>query len=132
MASPTPIPVAPHAFRDAQIANARLALSELDIDSLDERSGAQVRKALAALTAAPTGERSSIPMDVGVRAQEVAEAHLDAVNEAFFAEQEGDETVESPAYGPYCGGCDTCTVREVLAAAWPVFEADAAVRALTA
>lgn len=33
----------------------------------------------------------------------------------------GDFEVNTPAVGPYCG-CDTRTIREVLAGAWPVIE----------
>ncbi len=35
------------------------------------------------------------------------------------AEALDEEEDDSPAWGPYCG-CDTCVVREVLYAAWPI------------
>ena len=67
--------------------------------------------------------------DWGYHAQKVAAAHLDACNEwqAYYEEggKEGGNPpprVPDPAIGPYCG-CDTCIVRETLAAAWPVIEA---------
>lgn len=55
-------------------------------------------------------------------AQRAAEAHLAACSAAEWAyEETGDlaELAASPATGSGCMGCDTCTVREVLAAAWP-------------
>lgn len=55
----------------------------------------------------------------GLRMQTAAEAHLAGVNEALLLEEEGQTDVDNPAFAPYCG-CDTCTVREVLAGAWPV------------
>lgn len=59
---------------------------------------------------------------MGVLAQRAAELHLAACMEALWAyEEEGDEDVESPASAPFCG-CDTCIVREILWAAWPIFE----------
>lgn len=62
-------------------------------------------------------------MDWGHAMQVAAEKHLDAVNEAFSAYEEGrTPEVEDPSWGPYCG-CETCVVREVLAGAWPVIEA---------
>jgi hypothetical protein len=62
--------------------------------------------------------------DPGWAAHQAAEKHLTAVWEAFYAEEDaedGAEPIESPAFGPFCG-CETCTIREVLAAAWPVIE----------
>ena len=56
--------------------------------------------------------------DFGYEAQRAAEAHLDACMEALD-EQEHGEDVESPASAPF-DGCDTCCVREVLFAAWPI------------
>lgn len=63
--------------------------------------------------------------DPGYAAQQAAEAHLDACEEALWAEEEledGAELPDSPACAPFCG-CQTCVVREVLFAAWPVFTA---------
>lgn len=58
--------------------------------------------------------------DYGLEAHEAAEAHLDACHEAeYYAEEFGEENVESPAFGPFCG-CTTCVVREVLEVAWPI------------
>jgi hypothetical protein len=55
--------------------------------------------------------------------QRAAEERLAACNERLWAEEEGDVDVEHdgpyPAVAPYCG-CDTCVVREVLDAAWPI------------
>lgn len=65
---------------------------------------------------------SERPRNYGEEAQRAAEAHLAACNEAMFAYEDGDESVESPAIAPYCG-CDTCIVREVLFAAWSVMDA---------
>ena len=57
--------------------------------------------------------------DPAALAQKAAEAHLDACFEAMWAYDEGDDEVESPALAPFCG-CQTCIVREVLWAAWPI------------
>lgn len=55
--------------------------------------------------------------DSGVLAQQAAEAHL----EACWAYEHG-ETDEAPDFaGPFCG-CETCQVREVLHAAWPILK----------
>lgn len=43
--------------------------------------------------------------------------HLLACAEAFYAEQNGDTEVKSPAVAPFCG-CDDCVVREILVIAW--------------
>lgn len=52
-------------------------------------------------------------------AHRAAVAHLEACEEARWAEEEGEVFVPvSPAFGPYCG-CTDCQVREVLLAAWP-------------
>jgi hypothetical protein len=59
--------------------------------------------------------------DIGILAQRAAEKHLDACHEAMWAWEEGDDEIESPASAPFCG-CDTCIVREVLWAAWPIFQ----------
>ncbi len=53
--------------------------------------------------------------DPGFVAHQAAERHMAAVWAAFYAEEdgeEGEELVESPAFGPFCG-CDTCIIREV-------------------
>jgi hypothetical protein len=61
--------------------------------------------------------------DPSERAQELAERHLAACQEALWSEDAGEaEVAESPACGPFCG-CDTCIVREVLYAACPAIEA---------
>jgi hypothetical protein len=52
--------------------------------------------------------------------QRAAEERLAACNEALWADDAGEEyDGPYPAVGPYCG-CDTCVVREVLDAAWPI------------
>jgi hypothetical protein len=65
--------------------------------------------------------------DPGPAMQAAAERHLELVWAAFYRDEEDEEQVEgeeieSPAVGPFCG-CETCTVREVLAGAWPLIEA---------
>lgn len=66
------------------------------------------------------------PVDWGVQAHTAAERHLDACD-AWLAYFDDDEPAgERPAGGdpssaPYCG-CQTCLIREVLHAAWPVLE----------
>jgi hypothetical protein len=64
--------------------------------------------------------------ELEVQAQRAAEFRLAAANEFLWLEEEGefagihDEARVAPDLaGPYCG-CDTCLVREVLDAAWPV------------
>ena len=65
---------------------------------------------------------SLMPDDIGRRAQRAAEAHLAACEEAMYeADCVGEAEVDSPASAPFCG-CTTCQVREVLHAAWPIFE----------
>jgi hypothetical protein len=59
--------------------------------------------------------------DWGHLAQKAAEKHLSACMETHFAWEEGDESKVSPASAPFCG-CETCIVREVLYAAWPILE----------
>lgn len=62
--------------------------------------------------------------DYGAEAQQAAEEHLRRCYEALDDETEGSE-VDWDAIGvqaPFCG-CDTCVVREVLTAVWPVFKA---------
>jgi hypothetical protein len=61
-------------------------------------------------------------MDYGLEAQKAAELHLDACREAMEQWEEAgeiSEAVESPASAPFCG-CQTCEIREVLYAAWPI------------
>jgi hypothetical protein len=50
-------------------------------------------------------------------AQQAAEWHLDACMAAEEASEVG-RVVDTPACAPFCG-CDTCSVREALYAAWP-------------
>lgn len=80
----------------------------------------------------PSTPASDAPADL--RAQQAAEAHLIAVWEAEQAldyaleahgdpEGDGEALPESPASAPW-DGCDTCTVREVLHAAWPILHDD--------
>lgn len=62
--------------------------------------------------------------DYGALAQKAAEEHLSACWEAYWAEEESEsleDLPESPACAPFCG-CETCVVREVLFAAWPIIE----------
>lgn len=59
-------------------------------------------------------------MDFGLAAQRLAETHVAACEEALWSDPQTEQ--ESPASAPYCG-CLTCTVREVLYAAWVVMEA---------
>ena len=63
--------------------------------------------------------------DFGYEAQQAAEKHLDACQDALYAEEseEGDAAELWPAelLAPFCG-CTTCVVREVLVAAWPILE----------
>lgn len=58
--------------------------------------------------------------DWGLEMQVAAERHLAGCNDAMWLEEEGVD-VETPAEAPFCG-CGTCTVREVLVAAWPVMQ----------
>lgn len=60
--------------------------------------------------------------DYGYEAQQAAEKHLAAIQAAEEAAEElGDDLVNWPdTAGPWCGGCDTCMVRETLFAAWPI------------
>lgn len=58
--------------------------------------------------------------DYGREAHEAAQKHLDAINAAEYAE----DSEELPDYpedmaGPW-DGCETCVIREVLHAAWPI------------
>lgn len=63
-------------------------------------------------------------VDVGYLAHHAAERHLAACHDALWAwseREDGEPEPESPASAPFCG-CDTCVVREVLYAAWPIYE----------
>jgi hypothetical protein len=59
----------------------------------------------------------------GWAAHQAAQQHLTKVWEALYAQEEAEdgEDIDSPAFGPFCG-CETCVIRETLAAAWPVIE----------
>ena len=59
--------------------------------------------------------------DPGYVAHQAVERHMAKVWEAFYAAEEGDDSIESPEFAPFCG-CETCCIRETLAAAWPVIE----------
>lgn len=62
--------------------------------------------------------------DWGAEAHKAAQERLNALSEVQSALCEGEEPDEDLANqlsGPCCEGCDTCTIREVLDAAWPVF-----------
>lgn len=64
--------------------------------------------------------------DWGAEAHQAAIDHLDVCDawEAYYEEGEPEgarPAGEHPAMSPYCG-CQTCMVREVLSAAWPVIE----------
>lgn len=69
--------------------------------------------------------------DWGALAQQVASEHVGEVQQAELCAEgeceqhsgEGDDRCESPAHGIGCNACDDCTIRETLAAAWPVIEA---------
>jgi hypothetical protein len=58
-----------------------------------------------------------------LEAHEAAEAHLGACYAALHAEDdvldEDGPLPESPASAPFCA-CETCEVREILFAAWPI------------
>lgn len=55
------------------------------------------------------------------RMQEAAEQRLQQVQDAFWRlEENPDDLAAQDAAGWWCGGCDTCCVREVLEAAMPV------------
>jgi hypothetical protein len=55
-------------------------------------------------------------------AEAAATAHVGACSQWLYESEElpVDEWPESPAVGPF-DGCDTCVVREALAAAWPAW-----------
>lgn len=109
----------------ARLLAARSALQSVDVDALDEPARAAFTAALAALDGGSAPR--SMPADVGERAHRVAIEHLRACEEALGEECVSDDLdplPPSPASAPFCG-CDDCVVREILDAAWPVFEADA-------
>ena len=79
--------------------------------------------------AALTRWRASLGLvrDYGLEAHQAADAHLTAVWNHFYGAMElemtagGEPLGDDPAVGPFCG-CQTCEVREVLAAAWPIIQ----------
>lgn len=65
------------------------------------------------------------PIDYGLLAHQDAIAHLSGCWDALVElDDDPDATVTDPASGPFCG-CDTCIVREVLYAAWPIMRSAA-------
>lgn len=53
--------------------------------------------------------------------QRAAEQRLAAVDEAWFLlEEDPQDAQAADTVGLWCGGCETCTVREVLEAAVPI------------
>lgn len=84
---------------------------------------------MTAHTPAPAG---GYP-DAGVVAQAAAEEHLAACFEAEDAYEQAMEDgtdladLDTPACAPF-DGCQTCEIREILYAAWPVFTADVVAR----
>lgn len=65
------------------------------------------------------------PHDWGREAHDKAVNHLDACDmwQAYYDNEDEEERPagDDPASAPYCA-CQTCLVREVLYAAWPVIE----------
>lgn len=63
--------------------------------------------------------------DFGYEAQRAAELHLERCSEALLENWLEDDfsgryaIIDSPASAPFCG-CGTCTIREILFAAWPI------------
>lgn len=58
--------------------------------------------------------------DYFLEAHQAADAHLAACYAAYYAEPEGEGPLpESPASAPFCA-CETCEIREILHAAWPI------------
>ena len=117
--------------RAAQIESARDELAGIDLSALPADARGAIGRALQIL-AAPADDRG-MPTDVGVRAHEMALERLRGCWEAMDAENGSEDPADwtqSPACAPFCG-CEDCTVREVLDAAWPVFEADVFVRLIT-
>lgn len=60
-------------------------------------------------------------MSVEQRMQDAAEARLEEIEHAWCALEDDPRDEEAlSTLGLWCGGCDTCTVREVLDAAIPI------------
>lgn len=100
----------------------RVHAARADIASLLGTNGPEdntVSEVLRILDAALEPTVVSQGEDWGVKAQRAAEEHLLACYEAMHALDEGAQDVEDPAVGAFCG-CETCEVREVLMAAWPI------------
>ena len=119
------------AVRAAQIESARDELAGIDLSALPADARGAIARSLQIL-AAPAADRR-VPTGVGIRAHEAAMERLRGCWEAMDAENESADPADwpqSPACAPFCG-CEDCTVREVLDATWPVFEADAFVRLIT-
>lgn len=68
-------------------------------------------------------------IDYGWLAQQAAEQHLDALNEAEERATDGEDVDWPDSAAPYCG-CQTCVIREVLHAAWPYLQQQAATELL--
>lgn len=69
---------------------------------------------------APVDAQFNDDTDWGLKAHQAAEQHLAACLEAMYAEDESDlDTWPEDMAGPFCG-CETCVIREVLHAAWPI------------
>lgn len=61
--------------------------------------------------------------DWGHEAHQAAQARLEVleqVQEAMCCGEEVDEELYEQLSGLVCEGCQTCTIREILDAAWPV------------
>lgn len=74
----------------------------------------------------PRGVLPAPPRDWGYEAHQAAVKHLDACDEwmVFYDEGEPEDlrpAGEDPSIAPY-DGCQDCTVREALYAAWPIIE----------
>ncbi len=57
---------------------------------------------------------------VEARMQQAAEERLQEVQEAFWDAEENYDRDAADRAGLWCGGCDTCYVREVLETAIPI------------
>jgi hypothetical protein len=103
----------------------RVVAARADIAAMltNDTDDAVVLECLRILDHALAPTQVSEGEDWGVKAQRAAEDHLLACYEAMHAADEGLE-VEDPAVGAFCG-CETCEVREVLFAAWPIMRAAA-------
>lgn len=122
---PAPLPLRPADAARAAAGGRAAALNALRglaahvCDDEGQRLLALAEDALNAIpeTIAPT----ELPGDIGLAAQQTAERHLAACQEAYWQLEEGADVdvVDCPAVGPF-DGCDTCIVREVLHAAWPI------------